>query len=176
MTRPLVNRKPAECYDVRQILAICQDRLAIWEELPLDIPLDDVDHRLIELLRADGRIPAAKLASILGVSRGTVQNRIDRLLARGVLKGFTVRLRTDVDTHLIRALMLLEVRAPDLKTVTAQIKRFPEVARVWSTNGRWDLVAEIGTRDLAALDAVIAGIRTVRGVSHSETSILLTEL
>ena len=54
--------------------------------------LDDLDRRLIGLLRADARLPSAALARQLGVSRGTVQNRIDRLTAGGVLLGFTVRL------------------------------------------------------------------------------------
>jgi len=138
--------------------------------------LDDIDRRLIELLRANGRLPAAKLAASLGVSRGTVQNRIDRLVQGGVIGGFTIWLRSDIESDAVRALIALEVRSSDIKPVVAQLKRMPEVVRTFSTNGRWDLVAEIQTRDLAGLDAAITHIRQVSGVSHSETSICLTEL
>lgn len=141
-----------------------------------DIVLDETDRRLIELLRANSRLPAAKLAATLGVSRGTVQNRIDRLQEGGVIAGFTVRLRSEVETGHIRALIALEVRSRDIKLVVAQLKRLPEAVRIFSTNGRWDLIAEMQTRDLAGLDAAITRIRQVPGVSHSETSIYLSEL
>ncbi len=137
---------------------------------------DALDRRLIEVLRANGRLPAAKLAVALGVSRGTVQNRIDRLIADGVIAGFTVRLRADAEAGLMRALITLEVRSTDIAPVVRALKRIPEITRVFSTNGRWDLLAEIRAPDLAALDAVITRVRSSAGVSHSETSICLTEL
>lgn len=138
--------------------------------------LDDLDRALIAFLRADARMPVASLAQRLGVSRGTVQNRIDKLVARRVLLGFTVRLRADVETAAVRALMTLEVRPGDLRSVVARLKREPAVTRIFSTNGRWDLVCEIATTDLAALDAVITDIGAVPGVAQSETSICLSEL
>jgi predicted ArsR family transcriptional regulator len=55
--------------------------------------MDDTDRRLIALLRQNARLPVATLAELLKVSRGTVQNRIDRLTDDGVISGFTVRLR-----------------------------------------------------------------------------------
>jgi DNA-binding Lrp family transcriptional regulator len=140
------------------------------------LQLDAIDRRLIELLRDNSRLPTATLARQLGVSRGTVQNRIDRLLKNKVLMGFTVRLRDDVDTGSVRAIASLEVRSSDNKSVLSALKRIPEVSRVWSTNGRWDLVAEIRTGDLTTLDRVLTEIRTNRAITHSETSILLAEV
>jgi len=137
--------------------------------------LDETDRRLIEMLRDNSRLPTATLARRLGVSRGTVQNRIDRLTANGVIQGFTIRLQGDVDTGLIAAITSLEIRSSDHKPVIAQLKRIPEVARIHATNGRWDLVAEIRTRDLASLDRVLNAVRTIKAVSASETSILLAE-
>jgi len=140
------------------------------------LQLDAIDRRLIELLRDNSRLPTATLARQLGVSRGTVQNRIDRLLKNKVLMGFTVRLRDDVDTGSVRAIASLEVRSSDNKSVLSALKRIPEVSRVWSTNGRWDLVAEIRTGDMTTLDRVLTEIRTNRAITHSETSILLAEV
>lgn len=138
--------------------------------------LDELDRKLIEMLRDDARLPTATLARRLGVSRGTVQNRIDRLVAAGVLLGFTVRLAGDVETAGVRAIMSIEVRAAETRAVVAALRRMPEVGRLYSTNGRWDLVAEIATGDLAALDATLTAIRTLRAVANSETSILLSAL
>ena len=59
--------------------------------------VDALDQRLIALLRADGRAPIAQIAAALHVSRGTAQNRLDRLIQAGVILGFTVRVRPDID-------------------------------------------------------------------------------
>ncbi|HRO13397.1 Lrp/AsnC family transcriptional regulator [Amaricoccus sp.] len=138
--------------------------------------LDDLDRQLIALLRNDGRLPAATLARQLGVSRGTVQNRIDRLLAGGVILGFTLRLASEGAGAGVRAIMAIEVRSADTRAVLAALRRMPEVGRVHSTNGRWDLVAELATPDLAALDRALTEIRALKAVANSETSILLAEL
>jgi DNA-binding Lrp family transcriptional regulator len=138
--------------------------------------LDDLDKRLIGALRADSRLPAATLAKRLGTSRGTVQNRIDRLIADGILLGFTIRLRGEAETGQVRAITSLELRSAEAKSVIAALQRIPDIGRVYSTNGRWDLVAEINTESLAALDRVLAEIRALRAVAQSETSILLSEL
>lgn len=138
--------------------------------------LDDTDHRLIALLRDDARLPAVTLARRLGVSRGTVQNRIDKLREAGVILGFTVRLRGDVETGRIRAIASVEVRGSDTRQVVAALKRLPDVTRIHSTNGRWDLVVEVNAADLKSLDRTLHDIRAIKGVSLSETSILLSEM
>jgi DNA-binding Lrp family transcriptional regulator len=147
-----------------------------WLTICAMLPLDDLDRRLIALLRADARLPSAALARQLGVSRGTVQNRIERLAQGGVLLGFTVRLSGDAGTAAVRAVMSIEVRSADVRAVLAALRRMPEVGRVWSTNGRWDLVAEINAADLAALDRALTAIRALKPIANSETSILLAEL
>lgn len=139
------------------------------------VPLDDLDRRLIALLRNDARMPNATLARFLGVSRGTVHNRIARLEAAGVILGFTVRLGAD-EAPAVRAIMAIEVRSSDTRAVVVALRRLPEVTRVFSTNGRWDLVAEIDAGDLANLDRTLTTIRALRAVANSETSILLAEM
>ena len=57
--------------------------------------MDDLDHRLIALLRRNARTPVADLAKALGVARGTVTNRMARLEREGVITGYTLRLRPD---------------------------------------------------------------------------------
>ena len=140
-----------------------------------NIALDDLDRRLIGLLRADSRSPAVALARALGVSRATVQNRIAKLQRGGAIIGFSIRLASE-EAAGVRALASLEIRSGDEKAVRQGLKRLPEVSRLYSTNGRWDMIAELHAADLGALDRALGAIRAIRGVAHSETSICLSEL
>ena len=135
--------------------------------------MDDTDRRLLALLRRDARTPVATLATALGVSRGTVQNRIQRLLARGVLLGFTVRTASDADLPTVRALMMISVEGDRGDAVLDALRGYPEVRAVHTTNGRWDVIAELGTDSLEAFDDALRRIRTIRGITNSETSLLL---
>ena len=135
--------------------------------------IDDLDRRLIALLRADSRTAAAALAKTLKVSRGTVQNRIDRLLTRGVIQGFTVKTRPDVEANRVRAIMSIAVEGERSAAVVKQLKGFPEVATVHTTNGRWDLIAELDVETLAVFSATLDAVRQIEGIASTETSILL---
>ncbi len=138
--------------------------------------LDALDRALIGLLRADGRAPVSRLAEALGVSRGTVQNRLDRLVDDGVIVGFTVRLREDVDDDVVRAMMVIRLVGQSTTAVVRQLRGMPEVRAVHTTNGAWDLMAEIAVASLPDLDRVLSAIRSIHGIENSETSILLTSV
>jgi DNA-binding Lrp family transcriptional regulator len=135
--------------------------------------IDDLDQRLIALLRADSRMPAATLAKALKVSRGTVQNRIERLLRTGVVQGFTIKTRPDVDAGRVRAVMTIAIEGERSGAVVKALKGFPEVAAVHTTNGRWDLVAELDVENLGAFSLALDRIRQIEGIASTETSILL---
>lgn len=135
--------------------------------------MDELDHRLIALLRIDGRMSAASLAKILKVSRGTVQNRIDRLTAEGVILGFTVRLHPDAERGRVRAIMSIAVEGRRAPAVIRALQGFPEVEAVHTTNGRWDMVAELSATGLEAFSRALDGIRLFDGIASSETSLLL---
>ena len=138
--------------------------------------LDDLDRRLISALRADGREPVSALARRLGVSRATVNSRIERLLDSGTILGFSVRVQDDRDPDTIRAVALIEVQGRSTTTAINQLRGLPEVHALHTTNGGWDLVAELRTGTLAEFDAVMGQIRSVEGVVNSETSLLLRSI
>ena len=137
-------------------------------------PMDDLDHRLLALLRGDARASIASLAKKLGVARGTVQNRMARLEADGTIAGYTVRLKPDIQEQQIRALMTIAVEGNQVDAVVKALRGEPAVASLHSTNGRWDVVAELRTDTLATFDRVLARISRMPGVLNSETSLLLT--
>ncbi len=136
--------------------------------------MDDLDHKLIALLRSDARMPIASLAVELGVSRATVKSRIDRLLRDGVIGGFTIAVREPEHHHQIRAVMMIAVEGRGVEKVLLQMVGFPEVRKLHSTNGRWDIVAEIKTDTLANFDSFLNRIRLLEGVKLTETNILLS--
>ncbi len=137
---------------------------------------DSLDRELISLLRADGRAALSKLADILNVSRGTVQNRLDRLMESGIIHGFTVRVRENYEEDAIRALMMIEVVGKSTSQVIKRLRGLPELQTLHTTNGAWDLVAEIHTTSLTDFDRVLREVRMIDGILNSETSILLSSV
>jgi DNA-binding Lrp family transcriptional regulator len=135
--------------------------------------MDEIDHKLMSLLRQDARLTVAALAAKLRVSRGTVTNRIRRLEDDGVIVGYTVRLRPDVQHNAIKAWMSIAVDGNQTRTVIASLLGEPGVATLHDTNGRWDLLAELRAETLQELAKVLERIRLLKGISNTETSIHL---
>jgi len=135
--------------------------------------MDDLDRKLLACLRTDARESVASLAARLKVSRGTVQNRIDRLRARGVIQGFTVRTRPEGDAQQIRAIMCIAIEGERSAAVVRALRGLPEVAAIHTTNGRWDLVAELAADSLGAFSATLDTVREIEGIASTETSLLL---
>ncbi|NQX10709.1 Lrp/AsnC family transcriptional regulator [Microbacteriaceae bacterium VKM Ac-2855] len=138
--------------------------------------LDDLDRRLLAALRTDGRESVAALARRLDVTRATVTSRLDRLVADGVVVGFTVRVREERDPQTIRAVSLIEVEGRATDAVIRRLRGFPEIESLHTTNGGWDLVAELRTATLADFDRLLGRIRSTEGVLNSETSLLLSSV
>jgi DNA-binding Lrp family transcriptional regulator len=135
--------------------------------------MDEIDRRLIALLRANARAPVASLAKTLKVSRGTVQNRIDRMTERGDIVGFTIKARAETEAERVRAVMAIAVEGERSGAVLRALRGFPQVERVHMTNGRWDMIAELNTDSLAGFSAALDAIRLIDGISATETSLLL---
>ena len=135
--------------------------------------MDATDQQLLSLLRKDARTSVAILARKLGVSRGTVTNRVTRMEDEGVIVGYTVRLRPDAQPNEIRAWMSVAVEGNETRAVIGSLLGEPGVATLHDTNGRWDLLAELRAANLAELSQVLERIRLVRGISSTETSIHL---
>lgn len=136
--------------------------------------MDNTDRTLLAALRRDARLPLSDLATLAGVSRATVRARIARMTAAGVIRGFSVLTAADVETAAVRGLMMLQIEGAAAERVRRQLLGLPQVANVHSTNGRWDLIVEIGTDTLERFDRVLFDIRRMPGVTASETSLLLS--
>lgn len=139
----------------------------------MEAVLDKTDERLIAALRHDARASLSDLALQLNLSRTTVRSRIERLRQRGDIVGFTVVLKGDTQPDPVRGLMMIGIEGRGTERIIRQLQGLTEVRAVHSTNGRWDVIVELGTETLEALDAALTRIRRLDGVSTSETSLLL---
>ena len=139
------------------------------------IELDAIDRKLIAELRADGRAPLAQLAKRLGIARATVEKRLARLMDSGTILGFTVRAR-DYNEAAVQAVMMVEVAGRSTSAVIRELKTLPELHALHTTNGGWDLIAEIHARSLPDFDRVLREVRSIDGVLNSETSIKLSSI
>lgn len=135
--------------------------------------MDDIDRQLIALLRKDARTPIATLAARLGVSRGTVGNRLRKLEDSQVIVGYSLRLRPDAQPEAIRVWMGVRVDGNQTRAVVASLLGEPGIESLHDTNGRWDLLAELRAQNMAELSQVLERIRLTKGIAHTETSILL---
>ncbi|CAM5764208.1 AsnC family transcriptional regulator [Labrys miyagiensis] len=135
--------------------------------------MDDLDQKLVAELRINGRATIPTLASILGVARGTVQSRMEKLMASGVIAGFTVRLRDHASADMIRGVMMIELSGRSIKTVIASLRKNPGFSAIHTTNGSWDLIGEIEVPDLNEFHRVVTGVRSMEGIAKSETHLFL---
>jgi DNA-binding Lrp family transcriptional regulator len=135
--------------------------------------MDEFDHKLVTLLRHDARRSISDLAADLGTSRATVRARMEKLERNGSILGYTVILRADTVDLPVRGIMMIEIEGRVADRVIRTLGGFPEISEIHTTNGRWDLVVELGTATLADFDNVLRRIRLVPGITASETNLLL---
>ena len=136
--------------------------------------MDELDRQLIARLRGNARMTIAALAKQLQVARGTVQNRLARLEHDGTIVGYTVRLGTQLNEPRITALMTIAVEGNRADAVLRSMRGDPAIQTLHTTNGRWDIIAELHADSLEAFDRVLGRIRKVEGIASTETSLLLS--
>lgn len=140
------------------------------------VPFDELDRKLLSALRVDARESVAGLARQLDVTRATVTARLERLEASGTILGYTVRVREDRDPDSVRAIAFIELEGRSTDAAIRKLRGIPNVTALHTTNGGWDLVAELRMSSLGEFDRVLGLIRSIDGVINSETSLLLSSV
>ena len=136
--------------------------------------LTAADEALLSLLREDARASTAQIARRLGLSRTTVQRRIERLQRSGVIAGYTVRVADEFERDRIRALILLTVLPKQMTSVVEALRAMPEVRSLQSVSGPWDLVAVAVVPTIGEMDELTDRIGTVPGVERTTSSLVLS--
>lgn len=131
------------------------------------------DTQLLDLLREDARAPTAALARRLGVSRTTVQSRLERLEQAGVIAGYTVRLGAQLAQQQVRAHVSITVLPKKMTAVVKSLQAISAVRSLHSVSGVHDLVAMVAADGVAAMDELTDAIGVLDGVERTTTAIIL---
>jgi DNA-binding Lrp family transcriptional regulator len=135
--------------------------------------LDQLDQRLLALLRSNGREPTASLARKLAVSRSTVQERIHRLTEKGVIDGFTVRMNANYLEKVLRAHVLIALGPKHTQRVAHDLSKIPEVRTLHTASGAYDMIAVVEAETAGELDRLLDQIGLLTGIEKTVSSILL---
>lgn len=136
--------------------------------------MDELDRNIVGLLGADARVSIATLARRLKVARSTIQARLERLETSGVIVGYTIKLGESAREGRLRASVLLTVEPRAQANILTRLKAIPEVERVFTTSGRFDLLLQIAAPSTTLLDQVLDQIGAMTGVRSSESLIHLS--
>ncbi|MGV1751491.1 Lrp/AsnC family transcriptional regulator [Agrobacterium sp. CG674] len=138
------------------------------------MPISDKDRTLLSLLSDNARMPVAELARKLGLSRTTVQARIERLEADGVIAGYGIKLSESYLSGLVRAHVLITIAPKALAGVTAALAAIKEVTTLHSVSGTFDLIAILAAPSIADLDRLLDHIGALDGVERTLSSVILS--
>ena len=136
--------------------------------------LDDTDHALLALLRDNARASTAELARKLGLSRTTVQSRIERLERQRVIAGYTITVPDALEASLVRAHVLITLVPKQSAAIEIALRRIPEVRVLHSVSGPFDLIAIVAASSIVELDALIDRIGALDGVERTTSAIVLS--
>jgi DNA-binding Lrp family transcriptional regulator len=136
--------------------------------------IDQLDGRLIEALRADPRVGLLEIARRVGVARGTVQARLAKLEARGVITGYGPELEPAAMGYPITAFVFVELNQGRLDEATAAARAVPEVLEVDAITGAQDLLCRIVARDTEHLQEIVNGLVASEGIQRCTSHIVLS--
>lgn len=136
--------------------------------------LDPMDIALLALLRDDARASTAELARKLGLSRTTVQSRMERLRRERVIVGYTVVVPDELEADLVRAHVLITLAPKRSGAIEAALRGIPELRVLHSVSGPFDLIAIVAAASIGELDALIDRIGGLDGVERTTSAIVLS--
>jgi len=135
---------------------------------------DATDREILALLREDGRASTAQLGRRLGLSRTTVHSRIERLLARQVITGFTVRMGPDQERGQIQAHVMITLVRKLQARAEAALRQLPEVRKLYAVSGQHDCIAIVVTDTVGEMDRLLDLIGSLDGIDRTVSSIVLS--
>ncbi|EMA51753.1 Lrp/AsnC family transcriptional regulator [Halococcus thailandensis] len=134
--------------------------------------MDDLDRRILDVLRRDSRTPYTEIATQVGTSEGTVRNRVERLIEDDTIERFTVTTRTGNIKAMIEVSVAVDV---DTSAISERMAEWPEVDFVWQVSGEEDVVLIVDAADTSAVNDLITQARELDDVISTKTRLILDE-
>lgn len=137
------------------------------------VNLDEIDERLLTLLRDDARQTIAQLAKELGISRGAIYSRLSRLEEEKIVAGYTVRLGHAFAASRVRAHMMIKTLPRFHREVEQALAGLPQVQAIHAISGEYDIIAMLEAEDSGQLNELIDDVGLLDGVERTTTSVIL---
>ena len=134
--------------------------------------MDDLDRRILDVLRRDARTPYTEIAEQVGTSEGTVRNRVERLTDEGVIERFTVSTRTGNIKAMIEVSVKVNVHTTE---ISERMAEWDQVDFVWQVSGEDDVVLVVDAADTGAVNELITRARELDEVENTKTRLILDE-
>ena len=139
--------------------------------------MDNLDHRILDLLRLNARSGYGDIGSVVGLSASAVKRRVDRLVADGVIRAFTIQVDPDIEGQSTEAYVELFCRGT---VAPAELKRIlsgvPEVVDAGTVTGSADAIVHMRSRDIPSLELALERVRVAPNVDHTRSAIVLSRL
>jgi DNA-binding Lrp family transcriptional regulator len=136
--------------------------------------LNAKDRELLAILSENAREQTATIARRLGLSRTTVQAKIERLEREGVIAGYGVKLSDAYEGGMVKAHVSITIAPKTLARITSELHAIPEVKTLHSVSGTFDLIAIVAAASIAELDHLIDRVGAIEGVERTLSSIILS--
>ena len=136
--------------------------------------MNKTDNKILNLLKKNARASISNIAAELSLTRTTVRNKISTLINNGEILGFTILTKSDVKSSPVRGLVMVEIEGTGAHIIQRKLIALQQVKAVHTTNGKWDIIVDLGTQSLDELDLILTKIRKFSGVKSSETSLFLS--
>jgi DNA-binding Lrp family transcriptional regulator len=136
--------------------------------------MNEADKQLVNLLQNNARESISELARKLNLSRSTVQDRIDRLEKKGIIKGYTIRFTPEYEQHQISAHVLINVNPKMHDQVVRQLKQTAILQSLYAVSGPHDLIAILKSETTQDMDSSLDEIGQIDGIDKTISSIVLS--
>ena len=135
------------------------------------VEIDEIDEKLIKLLKEDGRMPYSRLANALGISESAVRKRISKLRRLGIIKKFTIEYELSNE---VKAIILVKTQPPrPVPEISKEIIKLNGVEYVYEITGENDILALVRVKSINEVNKCIDNIRSIPGVASTNTMIVL---
>ncbi|MFD1715201.1 Lrp/AsnC family transcriptional regulator [Amnibacterium flavum] len=139
--------------------------------------MDSIDHRILDLLRLNARSGYGDIGAVVGLSASAVKRRVDRLVATGVIRAFTIQVDPEIEGKSTEAYVELFCRGT---VAPAELKRIlsavPEVIDAGTVTGSADAIVRMRSRDIPSLEMALERVRVAPNVDHTRSAIVLSRL
>jgi Lrp/AsnC family transcriptional regulator of lysine biosynthesis len=136
--------------------------------------MDEVDRKILKILRDNARITYVDIGRTVGLSEGAVRNRVQTLVDSGVIKRFTIDVATSIG---VRALTMISINpSTPTSNVSKAVKGIPDVEIIYEITGGYDIVAVVSSPNIEGINHCIESIRGIDGVVGTNTMIVLRTL